>query len=127
MRTTSITQVAEHAGVSVGTVSNELNRPDVVAEPTRRRGQDAIATLGLRRNDNPFFTEVGRGAEAAVEAAAEAHGSMLTLDNTGGDPQRQTRHLEEQRVPGALITPVEAVDSRLSEVRLTASARRRAA
>lgn len=30
----SITEVAAHAGVSAGTVSNVLNRPDVVAEST---------------------------------------------------------------------------------------------
>ena len=37
-----IRAVAAHAGVSVGTVSNVLNRPDIVAEPTRSRvGEEA--------------------------------------------------------------------------------------
>ena len=40
----SIRDVAAHAGVSVGTVSNVLNRPDVVAEPTRIRVLAAIKT-----------------------------------------------------------------------------------
>ena len=31
----SIRDVAAHAGVSVGAVSNVLNRPDIVARPTR--------------------------------------------------------------------------------------------
>jgi LacI family transcriptional regulator len=43
----SIRDVAAYAGVSVGTVSNVLNRPDVVAEPTRSRVQAAIKQLGF--------------------------------------------------------------------------------
>jgi LacI family transcriptional regulator len=36
------------AGVSVGTVSNVLNRPHLVALPTRRRGvEDEVAAAGL--------------------------------------------------------------------------------
>lgn len=42
-----IMEVAAHAGVSVGTVSNVLNRPDIVAEPTRRRVRAAIKQLAL--------------------------------------------------------------------------------
>jgi DNA-binding LacI/PurR family transcriptional regulator len=45
--TTSIRDVAGRAGVSVGTVSNVLNRPDAVSETTRQRVLDAIAALGL--------------------------------------------------------------------------------
>ena len=46
--TTSIKEVARHAGVSLGTVSNVLNRPDLVAAATRQRVLDAIADAGLR-------------------------------------------------------------------------------
>ncbi len=42
-----IMEVAAHTGVSVGTVSNVLNRPDIVAEPTRRRVRAAIKQLAL--------------------------------------------------------------------------------
>jgi DNA-binding LacI/PurR family transcriptional regulator len=80
----SIREVAAHAGVSVGTVSNVLNRPDIVAEPTKSRVRDAIKQLGFIRNEsarqlragrsrtiglvvldvaNPFFTDVARGVE----------------------------------------------------------------
>ena len=89
----SIKDVAERAGVALGTVSNVLNRPEKVAEPTRARVIAAIEQLGFVRNDaarqlkagkstsigfilldvrNPFFTDVGRGAEQqAARARAE--------------------------------------------------------
>jgi LacI family transcriptional regulator len=125
--TTSIKEVAHHAGVSVGTVSNVLNRPDMVAPSTRRRVLDAITQLGYVRNDsarqlragrsntiaivvldvaNPFFTDVVRGAELA----ADEHGVMVVVCNSGENPARERRHLEQleqQRVRGVLITPVE--------------------
>ncbi|MEV0566107.1 LacI family DNA-binding transcriptional regulator [Dactylosporangium sp. NPDC050588] len=132
--TTGIKEVARRAGVSIGTVSNVLNRPELVASSTRQRVLDAIAELGYVRNDsarqlraghsrqialvvldvtNPFFTDVVRGAEAA----AEEHGVMVVVCNSGEDAGREHRHLdllEEQRVRGVLITPVdESPNSRL--------------
>jgi LacI family transcriptional regulator len=134
MATTSIKEVARQAGVSTGTVSNVLNRPESVAPLTRQRVLDAIAELGYIRNDsarqlragrsrtialvvldvaNPFFTDVARGAEIV----AEQHGAMVIVCNSGEDVARERRHLkllEEQRVLGLLITPVEdGRDSRL--------------
>ncbi|BCJ76278.1 LacI family transcriptional regulator [Catellatospora sp. IY07-71] len=124
--TASIKEVAQRAGVSLGTVSNVLNRPDAVAPQTRQRVLDAIRELGYVRNDsarqlragrsrtvaivvldvsNPFFTDVVRGAETVVEAA----GGMLVVCSSGEDPARERHHLdllEEQRVRGLLITPV---------------------
>jgi LacI family transcriptional regulator, galactose operon repressor len=35
--------VAEHAGVSIGTVSNVLNRPEIVAAATRERVEASVA------------------------------------------------------------------------------------
>jgi LacI family transcriptional regulator len=128
MATTGIKEVAQRAGVSLGTVSNVLNRPDLVAEPTRRRVLAAIKELGYIRNDsarqlragrsrtvavvvldvaNPFFTDVVRGAEAMVEAA----GGVVVVCNSGEDVERERRHLdllEEQRVQGVLLTPVDS-------------------
>ena len=43
-----IREVAAHAGVSVGTVSNVLNRPDIVAATTRDRVHAAIKELRIR-------------------------------------------------------------------------------
>jgi LacI family transcriptional regulator len=132
--TTSIKEVAARAGVSLGTVSNVLNRPDLVAATTRQRVLDAISELGYVRNDsarqlragrsrqiaivvldvaNPFFTDVVRGVEKAVED----QGVMVVVCNSGEDAGRERRHLElleEQRVRGVLITPVD--DSRGSRL-----------
>ena len=47
-----VKQVAARAGVSVGTVSNVLNRPDTVSEGTRRKVVRAIAELGFVRNES---------------------------------------------------------------------------
>ncbi|GAA0347692.1 LacI family DNA-binding transcriptional regulator [Actinoallomurus spadix] len=45
--------VAERAGVSVGTVSNVLNRPERVADATRARVEEAIAALGFAGRSAP--------------------------------------------------------------------------
>jgi LacI family transcriptional regulator, galactose operon repressor len=127
METTNIKEVAHLAGVSIGTVSNVLNRPHVVADGTRQRVLDVIKELGYVRNDsarqlragrsrivaivvldvaNPFFTDVVRGAEEAIEAA----GAVAVVCNTGENPARERRLLElleEQRVQGVMITPVD--------------------
>jgi DNA-binding LacI/PurR family transcriptional regulator len=128
-----IKDVAAEAGVSVGTVSNVLNRPDIVAAATRDRVLAAIARLGFVRNEsarqlragrsrsiglvvldvaNPFFTDVARGAEAV----ADARDTLVLLCNTGEQPQRELRHLEmleQQRVLGVLITPVDTKSPRI--------------
>jgi len=119
--------VADRAGVAIGTVSNVLNKPELVAPDTRRRVEDAIAEIGFVRNDaarqlrggnaqaiglvtldidNPFFTEVARGVEAAVDEA----NLMLFLCSSAGSLERenkQLRLLEEQRVAGILMSPIE--------------------
>jgi LacI family transcriptional regulator len=121
----SIRDVADRAGVSVGTVSNALNRPDVVAERTRKRVLAVIRELGFVRNGsasrlrssrntalglvvidvgNPFFTEVVRGAERM----AEQLGYVVLLCDSDSTIEREDRHLrflEEHRVAGILITP----------------------
>jgi LacI family transcriptional regulator len=137
MATMNIKEVAKQANVSIGTVSNVLNRPDVVAPSTRKRVLDAIADLGYIRNEsarmlragrsrtialvvldiaNPFFTDVARGAESV----AELGGSLLMLCNSGQDPAREIRHLdllEQQRVQGVLITPVDDLqNSRIDQL-----------
>lgn len=136
MATTSIKEVARRADVSVGTVSNVLNRPDVVSVATRERVLDAIRELGFVRNEsarqlragrsrtvgvvvldvaNPFFTDVARGAEAV----ADETDSVVMLCNSGEDSERECRHLdllEQQRVQGILITPVDTSSPRLEQL-----------
>lgn len=134
MATIGIKDVARTAGVSVGTVSNVLNRPDTVREETRFRVQAVIAQLGFVRNEsarqlragrsrsigyvfldasNPFFTDVARG----VEEAAETAGLGLFLCNSNGDSRRESHYLEllqEQRVVGILITPIDYTNPQLA-------------
>ncbi len=134
--TKSIRDVAAQAGVSVGTVSNVLNRPHLVAPATRARVQQAITALGFVRNEsarqlragrshtlglvvldvsNPFFTDVARGVE---DAATEA-GLAVILCNSDEKAERERRYLdllEEHRVQGILITPVTGVSERLRQL-----------
>ncbi|MGO8892703.1 MAG: LacI family DNA-binding transcriptional regulator [Streptosporangiaceae bacterium] len=130
----SIREVAALAGVSVGTVSNVLNRPGVVAESTRSRVQQAIKSLGFIRNEsarqlragrsriiglvvldvaNPFFTDVARG----VEDEASESGLAVILCNSDDQQAKESGYLElleEHRVQGILITPVSGADERLT-------------
>ena len=46
----TIQDVAALAGVSVGTVSNVLNRPELVSQQTRQRVLDVIEQVGFIRN-----------------------------------------------------------------------------
>ncbi|HEY7125294.1 MAG TPA: substrate-binding domain-containing protein [Ktedonobacterales bacterium] len=134
---TDIRRVAGLAGVSLGTVSNVLNRPHLVAEQTRRRVEQVIAETGFVPNgsarqlraghspliglvvldvSNPFFTEVARG----VEDAANAAGSIVILCNSDDSTLKEQRYLqalEEQRVQGILITPVSSGEASIQRVR----------
>jgi LacI family transcriptional regulator len=133
----SIKDVAERAGVSIGTVSNVLNRPDKVAATTRELVLAAIAELGFVRNSqaaqlragtsrslglivldlaNPFFHDIARG----VEDVATELGYALLLCNSDEQASREDRYLqllEEQRVRGMLITPVDVDSARLDALR----------
>jgi len=135
--TVSVRDVAEAAGVSVGTVSNVLNRPERVSPETVARVQAAIDQLGFVRNAaarqlragrsnsiglvvldarNPFFTDVARGAE---ERAAE-HGLTVLMANSDERRERERAHIElfeQHRVFGVLITPVADSLPRLERLR----------
>jgi LacI family transcriptional regulator len=133
----SVRDVAAAAAVSVGTVSNVLNRPDKVAPATAERVLAAIEHLGFVRNDaarqlragrsrsiglvvldirNPFFTDIARGAE---ERAAEM-GMTLLVGSSQEDPDRESAYLDlflEQRVSGVLLSPVADTRNRLERLR----------
>jgi len=133
----SVRDVAAAAAVSVGTVSNVLNRPDKVAPATAERVLAAIENLGFVRNDaarqlragrsrsiglvvldirNPFFTDIARGAE---ERAAEM-GMTLLVGSSQEDPDREGAYLDlflEQRVSGVLLSPVADTGNRLERLR----------
>jgi LacI family transcriptional regulator len=129
--------VAKRAGVSVATVSNVLNRPQIVAEPTQDRVRTAMQELGFVRNGSArqlragrsnvvclmvpgfaaYFDEVAMGAE---ERAAE-NGLAIFVCSAHGDPVKEESYLRvlmEQRVRGILLTRVSEVFLR-PEVSLT--------
>jgi LacI family transcriptional regulator len=121
----TIRDVAEQAGVSLGTASNALNRPDKLAPETLARVHEVIDRLGFVRSSaahqmrggnsrcfgavvldasNPFSTETVRGLEDAVHE----QGCAVVVCSTDGSPDREARYLrllEEQRVQGIVITP----------------------
>jgi LacI family transcriptional regulator len=121
----SLRDIAKSAGVSVGTASNVLNRPGLVAPETVKRVRQVIEELGYIPNgyvkkmsaghsrtlglvvpnvSNPFFAEVARG----VEDAAAKKNYAVFICNTGESNEREERFigvLIEQLVKGVLITP----------------------
>jgi LacI family transcriptional regulator len=133
----SMRDVAERAGVSIGTVSNVLNRPDKVSSATARKVLAVIDELGFVRNDaarqlragssraiglivldvrNPFFSELAIGAE---DGARES-GYSIILGNSDEKTEREAGYLdlfEEQRMRGVLITPFGDVETRLRRLR----------
>jgi len=135
-RSASVKDVAAAARVSLGTVSNVLNRPERVSAATRERVERAMTDLGFVRNEsarqlragrsktvayvmldatNPFFTDVAHGIEEAAEKAD------LSLYICNSDQRTDREHsylsrLEEQRVQGILITPNDPDDPALDEV-----------
>jgi LacI family transcriptional regulator len=123
--------------VSVGTVSNAINRPDLVATETRDRVQAAIERLGYVRSEaarslragqsriigqlvldmaNPFFADVAAGAARAAVAA----GLRVMLCNSDNDPAEEAAYLSlfaEQRVRGVLLTPADPTGADLAVLR----------
>src|SRR4051812_44876916 len=135
-RTPSVKDVAAAAGVSLGTVSNVMNRPEMVAASTKERVERAMLELGFVRNEsarqlragtsrtlayvmldgsNPFFHDVAQG----IELAAEEADLSLFICNSNGRAGREEVHLDrlmQQRVQGILITPVNPEAPHLAEI-----------
>jgi LacI family transcriptional regulator len=124
----TIRDVANLAQVSLGTVSNVLNDPSLVAPVTRKRVLDAIKSTGFVRSTaahqlrvgksrtigvvvldigNPFFTEMVRGAEHVLRERDYVL-MLCSSDESAEREQRYFRVLEEHRVDGLLISPVES-------------------
>jgi LacI family transcriptional regulator len=135
-RSAGVKDVAAAAGVSLGTVSNVLNRPERVSAATRARVERAMRELGFVRNEsarqlragrssviayvmldatNPFFTDVA----LAMEEAAERAGLSLYICNSHQQAVREhayLQRLQQQRVQGVLITPTDPDDPALDEI-----------
>ena len=137
MVSSSVKDVAALAHVSIGTVSNVLNRPEIVAPETIERVMQAMEKLSYVRNEaarqlrvgqshavglislsgsNPFFTEVTAAAE---DSAAQAGFSVIagTSDRMKDRESRYLDLFEELRVRGVLITPVGSIEARLRRMR----------
>ncbi|MFH9861349.1 LacI family DNA-binding transcriptional regulator [Streptomyces sp. NPDC017202] len=124
VRRIGIKDVAREAGVSLGTVSNVLNRPEIVAESTRSRVLEVIDSLGYVRAEgarqlrgrpsrvlavlvhdlaDPFSTALASGVE---QAAREADLGVMVC--TGAHrPAEAARHLSlitSHQVRGAVLT-----------------------
>lgn len=119
-----IRALAEQLSLSVGTISNVFNKPEIVAEPTKQRVLDAAEYLGFvpdrhARNlrskrtrligilvssiENPFYVEM---VQQAQDAAAQ-HGYETILAPTGHwDIEREkaaVRYLLSLRVEGVFM------------------------
>jgi LacI family transcriptional regulator len=121
--------VAERAGVSLSTVSNVLNRPEVVADDTQARVQEAIAALKFVRNSsarqlrrgrsssvgvivfdlsNPYWGEVTTGVESVL---SERDFVLMTgsSDASAVKEQRLLEAFDERRPEGILVASVQNI------------------
>lgn len=110
----TIYDIAKHVGVSAGTVSRALTRPDKVLPATRKRIEQAAAKLGYVPNAvartlktqrsgkilvtvpdiaNPFFAQILQGAEEAAQAV----GYAVLLGDTQHQPEREERYAQMLR------------------------------
>ena len=121
----NVRDVAKQAQVSVGTVSNVLNRPEQVSEETRLRVRNAIDMLGFIPNahmknssndpkiiglilplsDNPFYTELQQGVEDAVAKAGFRVLSGYSREDEAIEFQLLTS-MVETGFNGIIVTPV---------------------
>jgi len=130
-RPVTMRQIAELAGVSIGTVSHVINETAAVRPKLRDRVLEAIHSLGyqpsalargLRRNQtnmlgmvipditNPFFPGVVRG----VEDVAFKRSFRVILCNADNDPSKEASYVRELRsyhIAGLLIIPAASADS----------------
>ncbi len=127
--------VAHAAGVSLGTVSNVLNRMPSVTKENRGKVEEAIKRLNYRPNSaartlktnashsigliipdiiNPFYPEVSRG----VEDVAMRNGYALLLCNNDRNREKERKYIDyliEKQADGIIlvkpsITPQEIVE-----------------
>ena len=123
----SLRDVAKHANVSVGTVSNVLNRPQQVSDELRQKVRKSIDMLGfiphsnnrssvneqkiigliLPLSSNPFYEELTQGIEDAV-----AKSGLRVLIGYSREDEAIEMHLltamVEAGFKGIILTPVGA-------------------
>ncbi|MFC7620713.1 LacI family DNA-binding transcriptional regulator [Microlunatus sp. GCM10028923] len=133
----TMSDVAQAAGVSLSTVSNVLNHPEIVKQATRVRVEQAMTELNFRPNRqarmlaggkdrgiglvihdaaNPFFAEI----VDSVDDVATAAGYGILLASSRTSTQRQNAALQlfaEHQVSGILLSPTAAGPVGLDELR----------
>ena len=123
-----VSDIAKHAGVSIGTVSNYLNYPERVSETLKTKISHAIADLGyvpkhsngqipasnatpvigfvMTDIEHSLFTSIFEGAQEVCED----HGMQVVGLNALSDKQRQSdmvRLLIGMNVAGIILSTVE--------------------
>jgi DNA-binding LacI/PurR family transcriptional regulator len=135
----NLRDVAEHANVSVRTVSNVVNGYEHVAPATRARVEAAIAQLGYRPNltarqlrrgrtealslvvpeiDSPYFAELA----SRIVRIAEERGWTVHIDQTDGLADRERRMIagpSGQAVDGVICSPWAVDPQELTALRTT--------
>ncbi|RMB62024.1 LacI family DNA-binding transcriptional regulator [Tessaracoccus antarcticus] len=139
---TTLKDVAEHAGVSVKTVSNVVNARPNISATMRSRVQASLDALGYRPNlaarqlkhgrggfialavpqlDSPYFSELA----SHLAAQATRRGYILLMDITGADKEQERLALSGmsgQMVDGVILSPLgltaAEIDARHSSVPL---------
>lgn len=123
----SLKDVAEHAGVSVKTVSNVVNNYQHVTPAMRTKVQRSLDELGYRPNltarhlrkgrtgiialavpelGNPYFAEL---AGAVIDAAAR-HDYTVLLDHTRGEREQEvlvSQGFRARVIDGLILSPLE--------------------
>ncbi len=121
----TIKDIAKQAGVSYATVSRALNDKSDVNPETRKRIIKLANEMGYIPNviaqnlvrqrtnnlalivpdvSNPFFADISR----SITEAATKSGYVVTICNTGWDPDHEhfmLEHMQSQQVAGIIIKP----------------------
>ena len=131
-----IREVADRAGVSTGTVSNVLNHPETVSEPTRehilrvmnelnfvrdasarqlRVGESQTVGVIVRDFGNPFYMELARG----IEDRLAQDGCIMMVCSSDDNSEREARSIRlfaEQGVRGILVTPFQDTSDQIERL-----------
>lgn len=125
----TVKDVAEHAGVSIATVSRVVNQSEDVSQELREKVLQAVEELGYHPSrtaqrlrarkslvigliisdiQNPFFTSVVRG----IEDVAHQQDYSIILCNSDEDPEKEKLYIDVMRseeVAGLIISSTSQV------------------